>query len=64
MKARHISPSQAAAAMGISRQRVHQLLKAGRFPDAEQLYPGGPWIIGVHNGKIRCPKGKPGRPAK
>lgn len=64
MKTRHINPSQAALIMKVSRQRVHALLKEGRFQGAHQLYPGGPWLIPVHDGKLQFERKPVGRPRK
>lgn len=62
MKAqKQITLTQAAAVLQVSRQRAHQLARSGRLQGAAQLYPGGPWLVTLQNGKVVCPKGKPGR---
>lgn len=63
MKARtKISVSEAAAALGVSRQRIHQLLAAGRIKGAEQVGADGRWAIPAVI-KLKAGK-KPGRPRK
>lgn len=55
-----ITTTQAAAELGISRQRVTVLIREGRLP-AEQVYPDGPWLINPkHLDSVRERKGKRG----
>lgn len=44
----HVSMREASRIMGVSRQRIHQLLKAGRIPGAFKMECGknrGVWVI-------------------
>lgn len=57
--------SEAAFRLGISRQRVHQLLKAGRILGAYQKDEGGTWVIPVSALSMIQPGKTPnGRPRK
>lgn len=40
-----LSMQEAAAKLGVSRQRIHYLLKRGRVAGAEQIGATGTWII-------------------
>jgi hypothetical protein len=41
----YYSTSEMAAAMGVSRQRIHELCRNGQIQGAKQSWPGGPWLI-------------------
>jgi hypothetical protein len=45
MKRKSYSTTELAAALGVSRQRVHQMCRAGRVKGARQAWEGGPWLI-------------------
>ncbi len=54
-----ISATEAAAALGVSRQRVHELLKRGRIVGAEQVGPDGRWAIPARIRIVPVPRGRP-----
>ena len=52
--------AQAARRLGVSRQRLHALIQAGRLP-AERL--GHAWVIRAADLAVHAPR-RPGRPKK
>jgi len=48
MQGEYVSMREAARIMGVTRQRMHQLLKADRIPGAVRMYAGSQrylWVI-------------------
>ncbi|CAB4197189.1 Helix-turn-helix domain containing protein [uncultured Caudovirales phage] len=51
-----VSMREAAKIMGVSRQRIHQLLRAGRIPGAQKMDNGGGGLWVIPRGSIRPKK--------